>query len=103
MGKQVAIIDYQLGNMFSVQQACEFLGYEATITTDKNTILQADYAILPGVGAFWDAMLNLQSLDLVNVIKDYIASSKPLWEFVLDCSYCLQKAKSLEIQRPECN
>jgi glutamine amidotransferase len=77
MGKQVAIIDYQLGNMFSVQQACEYLGYSASITTDKNEILNADYAILPGVGAFGDAMQNLHSLDLVSVIKDYIAAGKP--------------------------
>ena len=77
MGKKVAIIDYQLGNMFSVHQACEYLGYEASITTSKQEILQADYAILPGVGAFGDAMKNLESLDLVSVIKDYIASGKP--------------------------
>jgi glutamine amidotransferase len=75
--KKVAIIDYQLGNMFSVRQACIHLGYDANITTDKNELLSADYAILPGVGAFGDAMKNLQSLDFIEPIKDYVAAGKP--------------------------
>ncbi len=75
--KKVAIIDYQLGNLFSVKQACLYLDTDATITTDKNELLQADYAILPGVGAFGDAMTNLHQLDLVQPIKDFIASGKP--------------------------
>ena len=75
--KKVAIIDYQLGNLFSVKQACLYLDMEANITTDKNELLNADYAILPGVGAFGDAMNNLHQLDLVEPIKDFIASGKP--------------------------
>jgi glutamine amidotransferase len=75
--KKVAIIDYQLGNMFSVKQACHHLGYEASITTDKDELLNADYAILPGVGAFGDAMENLKSLDLIEPIKDFVAAGKP--------------------------
>jgi len=74
---KVAIIDYQLGNMFSVKQACEFLGYDASITYDKAELMAADYAILPGVGAFGDAMQNLHKLDLVEPIKDYVAEGRP--------------------------
>lgn len=74
---KVAIIDYQLGNMFSVKQACEFLGYEAIITSSKDELRKADYAILPGVGAFGDAMDNLEKLDLVSPVHDFIASGKP--------------------------
>ena len=77
MGKKVAIIDYQLGNMFSVKQACEHLGYEASITSSKDDLMHADYAILPGVGAFGDAMENLKSLELVQPIHDFIAGGKP--------------------------
>jgi glutamine amidotransferase len=76
-GKKVAIIDYQLGNLFSVNQACVYLGYDALITTDKKELLKADFAILPGVGAFADAMNNLEQLDLIDPIKDFIASGKP--------------------------
>lgn len=75
--KRVAIIDYQLGNLFSVKQACLHLDTDAFITTDKNELLNADYAILPGVGAFGDAMDNLRQLDLVGPIKDFIAAGKP--------------------------
>jgi imidazole glycerol-phosphate synthase subunit HisH len=75
--KKVAIIDYQLGNLFSVKQACLYLDTDAFITTDKNELLNADYAILPGVGAFGDAMNNLQKLDMIEPIKDFIASGKP--------------------------
>ena len=77
MGNKVAIIDYQLGNMFSVKQACEFLGYEASITSSSKELEQADYAILPGVGAFGDAMKNMERLDLVEPIRDFIAAGKP--------------------------
>ena len=75
--KKIAIIDYQLGNLFSVRQACHYLGENAIITTDKNELLNADYAILPGVGAFGDAMNNLSKFDLIAPIKDFIASGKP--------------------------
>jgi len=75
--KRIAIIDYQLGNLFSVRQACLYLGADAFITTSKQELLEADYAILPGVGAFGDAMSNLQKLDLVSPIKDFIAAGKP--------------------------
>ena len=76
-GKKIAIIDYQLGNLFSVRQACVYLGYDAVITSDKNELLEADYAILPGVGAFGDAMNNLEGLDMISPIKDFIAGGKP--------------------------
>jgi imidazole glycerol-phosphate synthase subunit HisH len=75
--KKVAIIDYQLGNLFSVKQACLYLDMDAFITTDKSELLAADYAILPGVGAFGDAMNSLKTLDLIGPIKDFIASGKP--------------------------
>lgn len=77
MSKKVVIIDYNLGNLFSVQQACRHLGADAIITSDKQELLAADYAILPGVGAFGDAMETLHQLDLVSPIHDFIQSGKP--------------------------
>ncbi|HEY0680473.1 MAG TPA: imidazole glycerol phosphate synthase subunit HisH [Chitinophagaceae bacterium] len=77
MSKNVVIIDYHLGNLFSVQQACRHLGADAKISSDKNELLAADYAILPGVGAFGDAMKTLEELDLINPIHDFIQSGKP--------------------------
>ena len=77
MSKKIVIIDYHLGNLFSVQQACRHLGADAIISSDKQDLLAADYAILPGVGAFGDAMQNLAELDLVQPIHDFIQSGKP--------------------------
>ena len=56
----IAIIDYGAGNLHSVQNALNFLGAENVITDDKNIILSADKVILPGVGAFGDAMSSLR-------------------------------------------
>ncbi|CAN5243168.1 imidazole glycerol phosphate synthase subunit HisH [soil metagenome] len=75
--KKVVIIDYQLGNLFSVKQVCSHLGVDAKITSDKNELLEADYAILPGVGAFGDSMNNLAHFDLVEPLRDFIAAGKP--------------------------
>lgn len=73
----VAIIDYQLSNLFSVWHACNFVGLNAKITSDKNEIVNAKTAILPGVGAFGDAMKNLKKLDLIKPINQFINSGKP--------------------------
>lgn len=75
--KKIIIVDYGLGNLFSVKHACDFIGTEAKISFDKNEIINADGIILPGVGAFGEAMNNLSELDLVSPLKDFISSGKP--------------------------
>ncbi len=65
----VAIIDYDAGNIRSVEKAIASLGYEAAVTRAADTILTADHVILPGVGAFGDAMDKLSSYGLVDVIR----------------------------------
>lgn len=74
----IAIIDYGMGNLHSVGKAVERLGYEAVVTSDEAVILAADGAILPGVGAFGDAMEELAATGLDAVVKRYAASGKPL-------------------------
>jgi glutamine amidotransferase len=66
----VAIIDYDAGNIKSVGKAVAALGYEAVVTRDRNIILEADHVILPGVGAFGDAMEKLHKYELVDVIRE---------------------------------
>jgi len=75
--KKVVIIDYKNSNLFSVQNACRRIGLNPTITSDKNLLANADAAILPGVGAFGDAMKNLEKHDLINPIKDFVQSGRP--------------------------
>lgn len=66
----VAIIDYDAGNIRSVEKAVELLGHEAVVTRDRKTILSADHVILPGVGAFGDAMDKLEKFGLVDTIRE---------------------------------
>jgi glutamine amidotransferase len=75
--KKILIIDYKLGNLFSVNQALNNIGLNVLISSDANEIESADAIVLPGVGAFTDAMNNLHNLNLVNPIKKSIDSGKP--------------------------
>ena len=74
----IAIIDYGMGNLRSVQKAFESLGFEARITDDAETILAADHVVLPGVGAFHDAMARLTETGLDSVVKTAAARGTPL-------------------------
>lgn len=74
---QIAIIDYEGGNLYSVKRACENVGMIASIAHEADVISKADAIILPGVGAFGPAMDNLKKLDLVAPIMDFIATGKP--------------------------
>lgn len=74
----VVILDYQLGNVFSIVQACQFWGINAKLSNQKSDLMAADAVILPGVGAFGDAMSNLHRLDLVSPLRDKIAAGTPL-------------------------
>ena len=73
----VAIIDYDAGNIKSVQKAIEYLGEEVIITRDPEVILNASRVILPGVGAFGDAMEKLHKYNLVDVIKEVVKREIP--------------------------
>ncbi|MDO8638662.1 MAG: imidazole glycerol phosphate synthase subunit HisH [Candidatus Daviesbacteria bacterium] len=74
---KIAIIDYQMSNLFSVKHAFDYLKMDSEITSEKRIIAEADAAILPGVGAFEDAMNNLKKLDLIDPVKEFISSGKP--------------------------
>lgn len=73
----VAIIDYDAGNIKSVENAVRYLGRDVRVTSDPETILQADHIILPGVGAFGDAMERLHERNLVETIREAVALDKP--------------------------
>lgn len=73
----IAIIDYDAGNIKSVEKALQKLGADVVITKDADTILNAEKIILPGVGAFGDAMANLNKYNLVTVIKQVVEKGIP--------------------------
>jgi len=73
----IAIIDYGMGNLRSVQKGFEKVGHDAVVTSDPTVILNADRAVLPGVGAFPDCMKNLNALGLVDTVHKVIESGRP--------------------------
>ncbi|MBP3622406.1 MAG: imidazole glycerol phosphate synthase subunit HisH [Lachnospiraceae bacterium] len=73
----ISILDYDAGNIKSVEKALEYLGEKALITRDKDVILSSDKVILPGVGAFGDAMGKIREYGLDKVIYDFVDSGKP--------------------------
>ena len=73
----VAIIDYDAGNIASVEKAVKLLGADVIITRDASEILSADHVILPGVGSFADAMNKLKQYDLIDTIYEVVESGKP--------------------------
>jgi glutamine amidotransferase len=85
MGKNsnVVIIDYQLGNLFSVKQACDTVGINAKISSDREDILNADALILPGVGAFIEAINNLKSFGLDTAIQEKVKNGTPIFGICL--------------------
>jgi len=90
---QIAIIDYGMGNLFNVQCACASVGLQSVVTADKKVIQASRGMILPGVGAFGDAMNNLKKLDLVGVIKDHVAEGKPFFGICLGIQLLLSESE----------
>ena len=76
--RMIAIIDYDAGNIKSVEKALKYLGEDAVITRDREEILSADKVILPGVGAFGDAMYNLKKYGLDEVLREVAERQIPL-------------------------
>lgn len=68
----IAVIDYGMGNVNSVKNACEYLGFKTSVTADKKVIQDSSHIILPGVGAFKDAMANLKKRNLIEVLEDAV-------------------------------
>ena len=78
MSFNIAIIDYEMGNLKSVYKCLKYLNVNSSITSDPNTILNADGVILPGVGAFGDAIKHLKEKNLIDIIHQLVNEGKPL-------------------------
>lgn len=73
----IGIIDYGVGNLKSVEKAFQYIGADAVVSSNIEFILKADAVILPGVGAFSDAMDSLRKAGMVEAVKKTIALNKP--------------------------
>ena len=89
----VAIIDYDAGNIRSVEKAIRYLGKEVTVTSDPEKILAADRVILPGVGAFGDAMKRLHAMGLVEVIRQVAERGTPFLGICLGLQLLFEKSE----------
>ena len=88
----IAIIDYGVGNLFSLSSSFAFIGQNAVVTGDPDVIRSADRLILPGVGAFEDAAKKLRESGLDRVILDEAATGKPLLGICLGMQLLLEKS-----------
>lgn len=89
----VAIIDYDAGNIRSVEKAVRYLGKEVTVTSEPEEILAADRVILPGVGAFGDAMKRLHAMGLVEVIRQAADRGTPFLGICLGLQLLFEKSE----------
>lgn len=103
----ISIIDYGMGNLRSVQKAFEFLGFDAEITDNPEKIAEADRVVLPGVGAFRDAISTLKEKELDKVIYEIVKEKKPLlgiclgMQMMFDKSYENGEYEGLGLMRGE--
>ena len=94
----IAIIDYDAGNLKSVEKALAAVGQESVITRDFQTILSADKVILPGVGAFSDAMHNLKKYDLDQVIREVAEKKRYRYSVsASDSSFYLKRVRKVRV------
>jgi glutamine amidotransferase len=89
----IAIIDYGMGNIHSVQKALQLFGAKTTVTNKPQDIQAADKAVLPGVGAFDDAMLELTNQGLNLALKGYIKNKKPFLGICLGMQLLFEQSK----------
>ena len=103
----IAIIDYGIGNLGSVKNALDYLGLDNVITSDKDVILSADKVILPGVGAFADAINTFRNRGFDVVLNEFIKTGKPVlgicvgMQMLFEYSYEFGKHKGLGIMKGE--
>ena len=88
----IAIIDYGVGNLFSLSSSFNAIGEETVVTGDKNIIAKADKLVLPGVGAFKDAVLKLKESKLDTLIKSEVEKGKPLLGICLGMQMLFNKS-----------
>jgi glutamine amidotransferase len=95
----VTVIDYGVGNLFSVQRGLEYCGAKVTITADHEKILSASRVVLPGVGAFGKAMQELESLGLLDVIQRLARDGVPLLGICLGMQLLFDESEEFGITR----
>lgn len=95
----IAIIDYGMGNLRSVQKGFEKVGHKAIVTSDPATIMDASHVVLPGVGAFPDCMRNLDEKGLLDIVPKVINSGKPFLGICLGLQLLFTESEEFGIHK----
>lgn len=96
---RVAIIDYGMGNLYSVQLACESQGIDAAITSSADDVRKAEGIILPGVGAFAHAMSELDRLGLSDAVRETVKAGKPVFGICLGLQLLMTESTEFGLHR----
>ncbi len=99
MSVKITIIDYGLGNLFSVVEACKYWGYDTHITNYPEEVEKAEYVILPGVGAFADAMCNLKKTHLDKAVNNYLKKGNHLMGICLGHQLLFTESHEFEVTK----
>ena len=94
--KKVLILDYKLGNLFSVNQACKKVKIDSFVSSDWKDIKKCDAIILPGVGSYARAMKNMKSFDLIKPLEEFIIKEKPLFGICLGMQLLFSQSEEFE-------
>ena len=97
--KKITIIDYKCGNILNLARAIKFLGHEIEITHDEKKILNSSHVILPGVGAFGNAIKQLEKYNLRSIILEYTKSNKPLLGICLGMQILLTSSREFGMHK----
>jgi glutamine amidotransferase len=95
----IAIIDYGMGNLRSVQKGFERVGHEALVTSEPAKILDADKVVLPGVGAFADCMENLARMGLVDTVHRVVGSGRPFMGICLGLQLLFDESEEFGLHK----
>lgn len=95
MNKKSCIVDYGLGNLYSVDRALKWVGSESVISSDPEVIKRADRLVLPGVGAFGQAMQNLAEQNLIEALLDFVKSGRPFLGICLGMQLFMDSSEEL--------
>jgi glutamine amidotransferase len=90
----VAIIDYGVGNLRSVEKAFAAMNCEAVVSDDERVLREAERLVLPGVGAFAACMKALKERDFDELVRERVGEGTPLWAFASECKCCSRNRKS---------
>jgi glutamine amidotransferase len=99
MNKKIVIVDYGLGNLFSIEQACKYLGYTTKLSSDPSTIMDASNLILPGVGSFEVAMNKLRQYELIEILKKFANTGKPMMGVCLGMQLLFEESSEFGIHK----